>query len=103
VDVQGGYGARGRTFAPQLVDQPITGERDAAAEEHQRKKGALTAAGQWHGLTVPLQNERPKHSKAAQTLVHPRPKGTGVSEPLAVLCCAFGRLDQPARINFDTP
>ena len=65
VDVQGGDRARGRAFAPQLVDQPIAGERDATGHQEQRQQRALMAARQRHLVTIPVQDQRTQHPEAA--------------------------------------
>jgi hypothetical protein len=65
------HGTRRRAFPPELLDQPVTGERHPAGEQQQRQQGALTAARERHGVSVPLEHERAKYPKTTDVTGHP--------------------------------
>jgi hypothetical protein len=69
--VQRRHGTRGRRLAPELIDQPVAGDRYAPTEHEQCQQRALAAAGQRHTYAVPLEHERAKDPEATCVTDHP--------------------------------
>ena len=73
--VQGRHGARRGPITPQLVDQPVAGERHAAGLEQQRQQRSLAPAGHRHRSSIALERERTKDPETSDAAGPHRDKG----------------------------